>query len=140
MQRQGSLAIVSPCASSSRQIAHSPTSLARTSSEKQTGTSHHWHNHIYRPYFIIKHYSIDQNVYYIIMSVCRYTLHCHLKFDIKIRGVNLSKNIFLLHFFWGSSLLYTVAHYIFPLECVMCSCHQGFCFFYDDEEPQLQSM
>lgn len=44
---------------------------------------------IYRPYFITKHYSIYQNVYYIIMSVCRYTLHCHLNLDIKIQRSKL---------------------------------------------------
>ena len=44
MQRHGSLAIVSPCCSSSRQITHSPASLARTSSGVQqrgrTGQAH----------------------------------------------------------------------------------------------------
>lgn len=34
MQRHGSLAIVSPCSSSSKQIEHSPESLDRTSSER----------------------------------------------------------------------------------------------------------
>lgn len=36
MQRHGSLAMVSPCCSSSRQITHSPASLANTSSKVQT--------------------------------------------------------------------------------------------------------
>lgn len=36
MQRQGRRAMVSPCTSSSRQMAHSPASLDRTSSRRQT--------------------------------------------------------------------------------------------------------
>lgn len=46
MQRHGSLAMVSPCCSSSRQITHSPASLANTSSEV-AGTCTRAHTHTY---------------------------------------------------------------------------------------------
>jgi len=36
MQRQGSLAMTSPCCKSSRQMTHSPLSSVNTSSEKHT--------------------------------------------------------------------------------------------------------
>lgn len=45
MQRHGSLAMVSPCCSSSRQITHSPASLANTSSKVQTQTHTRTHTH-----------------------------------------------------------------------------------------------
>ena len=52
MQRHGSLAMVSPCCSSSRQITHSPASLANTSSEvagtRARAHTTHTHTHTHR--------------------------------------------------------------------------------------------
>lgn len=49
MQRHGSLAMVSPCCSSSRQITHSPASLASTSSKVQTHTHTEQNMYQYAP-------------------------------------------------------------------------------------------
>lgn len=142
MQRQGRRAMVSPCTSSSRQIAHSPASLVRTSSGRQTDTSHHRHESGIIGPFLTKHmfYSTYQNEYFISMSECRYTWHfltgaskrasAHnviLSYiDSNFNGLTCSRTLSVLHFYLtfiglkstDDSVLFVFLSII--IQCIFC--------------------